>query len=60
MNRIVNVKPVGGPSSSLLEADHLVFEAEHRPRVDVEREVEVDRAGARLLGVQVDLPELAK
>ena len=28
--------------------------------IDVEREVEVDRAAARLLGVQVDLPQLAE
>ena len=44
----------------LVELHHLVLEPEHRPRVDVERQVQVDRAAARLLGVQVDLPQLAQ
>ncbi len=38
----------------------LVLEPEQRPRVDVERQVQVDRAGARLFGVQVDLPQLTQ
>ena len=44
----------------VVELHHLVLEAEHRPWVDVEREVQVDRPAARLLGVQVDLPQLAQ
>ena len=38
--------------------DDLVLEAEQCPRVDLEREVEVDRAIAGFLGMQVDFPEL--
>src|SRR3954453_1540987 len=43
----------------VVELDHLVLEAEQGPRVDLQRQVQVDRAAARLLGVQVDLPQLA-
>ena len=42
------------------ELQHLVLEAEQRPRVDLQREVQVDGAVARLLGVQVHLPQLAQ
>ena len=44
----------------VVELDDLVFESEQGAWVDVEREVEVDRTAARLLGVQVDLPQLAQ
>ena len=44
----------------VVERDHRVLEAEQHPRVDLEREVEVDRALAPLFGVQVDLPRLAQ
>ena len=44
----------------VVELHDLVLEAEQRPWVDVEREVEVDRAAARLLGMEVDLPQLAQ
>ena len=40
--------------------DDRVLEAEQHARVDLEREVEVDRTLAALLGVQVDLPGLAQ
>ena len=40
--------------------DHRVLEAEQHPRVDLEREVEVDGTLAPLLGVEVDLPGLAQ
>ena len=40
--------------------DHRVLEAEQHPRVDLERQVEVDGALAALLGVEVDLPVLAQ
>ena len=42
------------------EADEGVLEAEQDTRVDLEREVEVDRAFAPFFGVQVDLPRLAQ
>ena len=44
----------------VVERDHRVLEAEQHPRVDLEREVEVDRALAALFGVEVDLPRLAQ
>ena len=37
-----------------------VLERQQDPGVDLEREVQVERAAARLLGVQVDLPRLAQ
>ena len=40
--------------------DHRVLEAEQHARIDLEREVEVDRALATLLGMEVDLPGLAQ
>ena len=49
-----------GGSSRPSPRDHRVLEAEQHPRVDLEREVEVDRAVAALLGMQVDLPVLAQ
>ncbi len=42
------------------QRDDGVLEVEEHPRVDLEGEVQVDRAAAALLGVQVDLPELAQ
>lgn len=42
------------------ESDHGILEGEQRARVDVEGEVQVERAVARLLGVQLDLPRLAQ
>ena len=47
-------------SSSSCEVDDRVLEAEQHARVDLEREVEVDRTLAALLGMQVDLPRLAQ
>src|SRR4249919_3067339 len=44
----------------VVERDHGVLEAEQHPRVDLEREVEVDRAFTALLGMEVDLPRLAQ
>ena len=38
--------------------DHRVLESEEHPGIDLEREIEVDRAFAALLGMQVDLPVL--
>ncbi len=38
--------------------DHRVLEPEQHPGVDLERQVEVDRTLAPLLGVEVDLPVL--
>ena len=37
-----------------------VLEGEEHPGVDVEGEMQVERAAAPLLGVQVDLPDLAQ
>ena len=42
------------------EEDHGVLEGEEDAGVDVEGEVQVERAAAPLLGVQVDLPDLAE
>ena len=42
------------------EEDDGVLEGEEDPGVDVEGEVQVERAAAALLGVQVDLPDLAQ
>ena len=44
----------------VVERDHRVFEAEQHPRIDLEREVQVDRAFAPLFGMEVDLPRLAQ
>ena len=49
-----------GGSSTSAALDHRVLEAEQHPRVDLEREVEVDGPLAALLGVEVDLPVLAQ
>ena len=40
--------------------DHRVLEAEQDPGIDLERQVQVERALASLLGVQVHLPVLAQ
>jgi hypothetical protein len=40
------------------EEHHRVFEGEEDAGVDIEREVEIQRAAAPLLGVEVDLPHL--
>ncbi len=53
------VKPSGG-SLRLGQLEHAVLEREQHARVDLEREVQVERAAARLLGVQIDLPGLAQ
>ena len=53
-------KPSGGSVSGSSSDGHRVLEAEQRPGVDLERQVEVDRALAGLLGVEVDLPGLAE
>ena len=37
-----------------------VLEGEEHPRIDVEGQVQVERAAAALLGVEVDLPDLAQ
>ena len=42
------------------QLDHLVLERQQRAGVDLEREVQVERAAAGLLGVEVDLPRLAQ
>ena len=42
------------------QAHYRVLEGEQRPWVDVELDVQVDRATAAVLGVQVDLPRLAQ
>ena len=42
------------------ELDDRVLEAEQHPRVDLEREVQVDRTLAALLGMHVDFPRLAQ
>ena len=47
-------------SFGVIGFQHLVFEAEQGPRIDLEREVEVDGAVAGFLGVKVDLPQLAQ
>ena len=60
VNTSGNVKPGRRRLVDVLELHHLVLEPEHRPGVDVERQVQVDRSAARLLGVQVDLPQLAQ
>ena len=60
VNTSGNVKPGRRRLVDVVELHHLVLEAEHRPRVDVERQVQVDRPAARLLRVQVDLPQLAQ
>jgi hypothetical protein len=44
----------------LVELHHFVFEPKHGSRVDIEREMEVDRARTGLFWVEVDFPELAK
>ena len=60
VNTSGNVNPARRRLVEVVELHHLVLEPEHRPWVDVEREVQVDRPAARLLGVQVDLPQLAQ
>lgn len=40
------------------ELQHLVLERKDDPRVDLDRQVELDRATARFFGVEVDLPRL--
>ena len=45
---------------ALGQLHHQVLEREQHPGVDLEGEVEVERAAAALLGVQVDLPRLAQ
>jgi len=42
------------------QRDDGVFEVEQGARVDLERNVEVDRAATALLWVEVDLPELTE
>src|SRR5581483_8758211 len=37
-----------------------VLEGEQHPRVDIEGQVQVERAAAAFLGVQVDFPDLAQ
>ena len=49
-----------GGSSSSARQHHGVLEGEEDPRVDVERQVQVERAAAALLGVEVHLPDLAQ
>ena len=49
-----------GGSSSSDEQDHGVLEGEEDAGVDVEGQVQVERAAAALLGMQVDLPDLAQ
>ena len=44
----------------LVERHHRVFERQHHPRVEFERQVQVERAAAAGLGVQLDLPGLAQ
>ena len=44
----------------LLEREHEVLERQQHARVDLEGEVQVERSAAGLLGVDVDLPGLAK
>ena len=43
-----------------VELDHLVLEAQQGPRVDLEREMQVDGAVARLFRVEIDLPQLTE
>ena len=38
---------------------HLVLERQHRPGIDLDRQVELERSAAGLLGMQVDLPRLS-
>ena len=45
---------------ALGQLHHQVLEGQQHPRVDLEGEVQVERAAAGLLGVQVDLPRLAQ
>lgn len=45
---------------ALGDLQHLVLEGEQDTGVDLEGEVQVERAAARLLGVQVDLPGLTQ
>jgi hypothetical protein len=42
------------------QVDHGVLEGEQRPGIDLEGQVEVERSPAALLGVEVDLPDLAQ
>ena len=44
----------------LVDLEDLVLEGQQHPRIDLEREVQVERAAAGLLGVEVDLPRLAE
>lgn len=53
-------KPFGWRIVDFVEFHHNIFESEHRPRVDIERQVEVDRTGARFFGMKVDFPQLTK
>ena len=53
-------EPGGWRLVEVVELHHLVLEAEHRPWIDVERQVQVDRSAAGLFRVQVDLPQLAQ
>jgi myo-inositol-1(or 4)-monophosphatase len=49
-----------GRIGTLGHLEHLVLEREQRARLDLEREVQIEWAATRLLGVQVDLPCLAQ
>jgi hypothetical protein len=42
------------------ETEHRVFEGEQRPRINVEFDVQVDRSATTVLGMQINLPRLAK
>ena len=41
------------------QLEHLVLEGQQRPRLDLECEMQVEWATARILGMKVDLPRLA-
>ena len=44
----------------VLQIEDEILEREQDPGVDLERQVEVERSAARVLGVEVDLPRLAE
>ena len=52
------VRPVWGSASSGM-VEHLVLEAERNPGIEIYGQVQVERASACLLGVEIDLPGLA-
>lgn len=44
----------------VLHVEDEILEGQEHPRIDLERQMEIERAAARVLGVEIDLPRLTK